>query len=84
MLSDLNLHMYRIQILQQLNASDREVRLKYYHQLVKLLIGNSKLLLLVTDETHFHFNELLINIILDTGLIITHMNFINVPFTAQK
>jgi hypothetical protein len=48
------------------------------------LTCNPNLLLLMTDEAHFHLNELLINKILDTRLTITHMNFMNIPFTTQK
>jgi len=44
MLSDLNFHTYKIQIVQELNASDREVRLKYY-KIVELLTGKPNLLL---------------------------------------
>jgi hypothetical protein len=43
---------------QQLSASDEEVRLKLFHQLVELLTGDPSLLQLMTDETHFHLNEL--------------------------
>jgi len=80
--SDLNFQPYQIQIVQWLNVRDKEVHLKC-HQCMELTC-NPNLLLLMTDEAHFHLNELLINKILDTRLTITHMNFMNIPFTTQK
>jgi len=38
----------------------------------------------MTDKAYFHLNELFINTVLYTALIITYMNFMNVPFTIQK
>jgi len=45
--SDLSFQQYKIQIVRQLSASDKEVRLKC-HQLV---------LLLMNDEAHFHLSR---------------------------
>jgi hypothetical protein len=49
-------HPYKIQILQQLNARDKEVSLQCCHQPMELLTGNPNLLLLMADEVHFHLN----------------------------
>jgi len=62
-----------------LGMSDRSVQ----GILQGIFTGNLNLFLLMTYEAHFHLNVTVHKKILSTRLIITHKNFMNIPFMSQ-
>ena len=56
--SDLSLHPYKLQVVHALSNWDREMRLQFCHQFVRILTENRDVLnkLLMSDEAHFHLH----------------------------
>lgn len=53
---ELQLHPYKIAIVQKLNERDYPQRLNFAQQMLELLEQNENMLLVMSDEAHFHLN----------------------------